>query len=710
MAHHAGVPPFESPSPCDSNALCPTHFHSVSGQNASLRFFCGFHGFRSTSPPSVAFPTSDHHHCARHPMANISDRLNSGNGDPPEFLLNPAEFPSLKPSTTESTRPNSVNLKSFSETVAANRRPSSNEHRFFLANSTTLSVGEKTVCDGRPTLVFSDSETASLTKAYRLSLVGKFSQGTPQYRNLHRLIAGLGLRGAFTVGMINAKHVLITLTDEADYSKLWIRRIWFIQGYPMRVFKWSPTFSSAKESSIVPIWVCFPGLPVHLFQKDALSTVASMVGTPLQIDEYTFNQAKLSKARVCIEIDLLQPRIEEIDIQIHGVTIRQKIEYEQLPNYCSLCKHVGHRATECYSKGNAPKPPPRVKKSVVYRQKQHQQTPIPDEHQVFDVLPERNNKSEICDNSSSRYTVETANNFAHKADDTIVAVSEINCIPENEANERENQANVMNGVDEIDDINPSTTVCDNDDNVEHVIVESDDSYPLEIVCASEGNHTNYSVNDAVVGNEMIEVHAENEEKVMNAIVERDAILEDNVGLNGLNVTNVNLSVGAHLSNYFIINSFEKWKKRPKWIKMKEAVQLFKYLKHLGRVCPGARYCKDTFEKGSRFVEAVAKEFFQIFQIFWENLEYLELGLWSGALDWGEPGCMRRGWTGWCVGSALGSCGHGLGGALEGSGLSCSGWAWAGLGGPWAGALGARADGPGMELGRAGPNGLEEVGG
>ena len=158
--------------------------------------------------------------------------------------------------------------------------------------------------------------------------------------------------------MLNNRHVLISLSCEADYTRLWLRRIWYFQGYPMRVFKWTPTFTPSKESSIVPVWVSFPELPAHLFRKEVLFTVASMIGTPLQIDDATLNQSKLSKARACIELDLLKPRLENFQIQICGATIVQRIEYEDIPHYCSLCKHVGHRDSDCYTKGDAPKPPP----------------------------------------------------------------------------------------------------------------------------------------------------------------------------------------------------------------------------------------------------------------------------------------------------------------------------------------------------------------
>ncbi|KAL2228168.1 UNVERIFIED_CONTAM: 40S ribosomal protein S5 [Sesamum indicum] len=269
-----------------------------------------------------------------------------------------------QPSVAEAQTP-PPSTKSFAEALAnpslhrTRVSTAADLHKYFLANSTPANVGKQATLEGRQTLIFSDTETLSFVAAYRFALVGKFSYGAPQYRNLHRLVAGLGIHGAFTVSMINAKHVLISMSNETDFSRLWLRRIWYIQGYPMRVFKWTPTFTPAQESSVVPIWVSFPELPAHLFHKDALYAVASMIGTPLQIDDFTFNQSKLSKARVCIEIDLLTPLIQKFDIQINGISIVQKVEYEQVPECCTLCKHVGHQDLECYSKGNNPKPAPR---------------------------------------------------------------------------------------------------------------------------------------------------------------------------------------------------------------------------------------------------------------------------------------------------------------------------------------------------------------
>ncbi|KAL0379357.1 UNVERIFIED_CONTAM: hypothetical protein Sradi_3241200 [Sesamum radiatum] len=107
----------------------------------------------------------------------------------------------------------------------------------------------------------------------------------------------------------------------------------------MRVFKWSPTFTPTQESSIVPVWVSLPELPAHLIRKDVMFVIANIIGTPLQIDS-----SKLSKARVCVEIDLLKPMLQEVDLQICGETIVQKVEYEQVPLYARYANMWGTKA------------------------------------------------------------------------------------------------------------------------------------------------------------------------------------------------------------------------------------------------------------------------------------------------------------------------------------------------------------------------------
>ncbi|KAL2225814.1 UNVERIFIED_CONTAM: hypothetical protein Sindi_1940100 [Sesamum indicum] len=344
---------------------------------------------RTAVPPSSAVGSqAELHHCSRLVMEKPPVRPEIDIGAP--AAASPPAAVVLEPPLTELTR-STVNpplteltrstqltqpfqqpassiptpilpKKSFAEVVAppqASKTAKSAHHKYFPTDSPPAAFGTVLTGDNGPTLQFTDAETEILAAPFRFALVGKFSHGAPSYSMLHKLMAGTGIKNRFTVSMLNNRRVLISLSCESDYTRLWLRRIWYIQGYPMRVFKWTPTFTPSQESSIVPGWVSFPELPAYLFRKEVLFTVASMIGTPLRIDDATLNQSKLSKARACIELDLLKPRLEDFQIQICGTTIVQRIEYEDIPNFCSLCKHVGHRDSECYSKGDAPKPPPR---------------------------------------------------------------------------------------------------------------------------------------------------------------------------------------------------------------------------------------------------------------------------------------------------------------------------------------------------------------
>ncbi|KAL2248287.1 UNVERIFIED_CONTAM: hypothetical protein Sindi_2681000 [Sesamum indicum] len=328
------------------------------------------------SPPSVGRRLPEYHRRTRLPMADQPIRAPTTNGASTlmeTLVANSDESTSNSDESTQKMQKETEQLKStpliksFGEAVAnsaGNRslhQHPSDLRKFFLADQNPQPLGRKSVNQGRPTLSFADAETEELEAPYPFSLVGKFSHGAPPHSQMHQLIARLGIRGAFTVSMINSKHTLISLSSESDYSRLWLRRIWFLQGFPMRIFKWTPTFTPTQESSIIPIWVCFPKLPAHLFRKETLFSVASMVSSSLQIDALTLNKSKLSQARVCVEIDLLRLIIEEFDLHINGVTIVQKVVFEHLPEYCSLCKHVGHKDSDSFSKGNAPRPPPRNK-------------------------------------------------------------------------------------------------------------------------------------------------------------------------------------------------------------------------------------------------------------------------------------------------------------------------------------------------------------
>jgi hypothetical protein len=62
----------------------------------------------------------------------------------------------------------------------------------------------------------------------------------------------------------------------------------------------------------------------------------------------TSNLARLSYARVLVEIDLLEELLHYIDVLLpNGSTLHQKVIYETLPKFCKHCHVLGHSNLLC---------------------------------------------------------------------------------------------------------------------------------------------------------------------------------------------------------------------------------------------------------------------------------------------------------------------------------------------------------------------------
>lgn len=120
---------------------------------------------------------------------------------------------------------------------------------------------------GEPTLKIPKAIVEVLSKPFHFTLIGKFSHGRPLMERSRHLFAKLGLKGAFSLNHLDQKHMLIRLHDEVDFNRIWLRELWFFDGFPMRSFCWSPEFRHDIESSSTLVWISFPDLPIFLINK-----------------------------------------------------------------------------------------------------------------------------------------------------------------------------------------------------------------------------------------------------------------------------------------------------------------------------------------------------------------------------------------------------------------------------------------------------------
>ncbi|XP_074299590.1 uncharacterized protein LOC141630723 [Silene latifolia] len=117
---------------------------------------------------------------------------------------------------------------------------------------------------------------------------------------------------------------------EEDMNEVLKRGPWTLGPNSLVLKQWSPYFSCIMECvSTVPVWILFPDLDPYMWIDSILSKMASKIGKPLFPDLHTTCQARLSFARVMVEVDVAKKLPE--DVVINAPFIRnsvQRIIYE----------------------------------------------------------------------------------------------------------------------------------------------------------------------------------------------------------------------------------------------------------------------------------------------------------------------------------------------------------------------------------------------
>lgn len=226
---------------------------------------------------------------------------------------------------------------------------------------------------GEPALLYTPSEVDSLAAPFHLTLIGKLSHDRPNMEFIRKGFSTICFQGDYHLGLLDDSHVLIRFTQQEDYHRCWMHGTWSFRKHIMKIIKWTPHFSPEHEPPFAPVWVSLPHLPIHLFQKNPLLSVASLIGRPLKIDAATQNLSRPSVARICVEVDLLKDLPKRLWIGQGDPGFWQQITYENLLAYCEDCFRIGHASGECHIPNPQQSNPPQQK---VWRPKPQEPNPI----------------------------------------------------------------------------------------------------------------------------------------------------------------------------------------------------------------------------------------------------------------------------------------------------------------------------------------------
>jgi hypothetical protein len=100
---------------------------------------------------------------------------------------------------------------------------------------------------------------------------------------------------------------------------------------------------------MAPVWINLPGLAPNFYQESYLRNIIAPVGMLLQRDNATKCATHTDGARVCVLMDISQPPVHHVWIGMprQPSSVRQEINYETLPAFCTKCNTQGHNIGTC---------------------------------------------------------------------------------------------------------------------------------------------------------------------------------------------------------------------------------------------------------------------------------------------------------------------------------------------------------------------------
>jgi hypothetical protein len=188
---------------------------------------------------------------------------------------------------------------------------------------------------------------------WKSCIVGYVAGKSPGFRYLNNIISNT-LNYEATLSVHDLGWLIYQFNKVEDKFAILSRGLYLVFRRP-HILRPIPQFFnfSAEEMFRVPVWVKFPNLPLKCWTPNCLSKFANMFGKPLQSDRLTSTMARLSYARVLVEVNLIDVLPSSIKVILpNGSTLNKKVVYETMPRFCKLCQVLSHSTTACPSAGS----------------------------------------------------------------------------------------------------------------------------------------------------------------------------------------------------------------------------------------------------------------------------------------------------------------------------------------------------------------------
>lgn len=133
-----------------------------------------------------------------------------------------------------------------------------------------------------------------------------------------------------------------------DLKKIWAAGTVNLKPGLLRFSQWTKDFKLlVQKQTHVSLWIRLVELPQEYWRERTLKEIASVVGTPIDIDGPTRNRLFGHYARILVDIDLSKKAYDEVLVERDGFAFMVEIQYERRPLFCHHCYSIGHNITTC---------------------------------------------------------------------------------------------------------------------------------------------------------------------------------------------------------------------------------------------------------------------------------------------------------------------------------------------------------------------------
>jgi len=133
-----------------------------------------------------------------------------------------------------------------------------------------------------------------------------------------------------------------------NFQKIWAVGTVNLKPGLLRLSQWMKDFPHySQKQTHASIWILLVKLPQEYWRERTLKEIASVVGTPIDIDAPTCNRAFGHYARLLVDVDLSKRAFDEILVEREGYAFRVEVQYERRPLFCHHCYVIGHAITTC---------------------------------------------------------------------------------------------------------------------------------------------------------------------------------------------------------------------------------------------------------------------------------------------------------------------------------------------------------------------------